>query len=53
MRLKVGALLSLCVGSVHAHPGHGQADVFHTHGDWLLLVALIAGLLCWKLLRKP
>lgn len=47
------ALLLFYSGSLLAHPGHGQPDLLHGHGEWLLLVVAIAAVVCWKILRKP
>ena len=47
------ALFFLYSGSVLAHPGHGQSDLLHRHGEWLLLVVAIAAVICWQILRKP
>ena len=46
-------LLFLYSAGALSHPGHGQADFLHAHGEWLLLVVAIAAAICWKILRKP
>lgn len=46
-------LLFLYSAGALAHPGHGQADFLHGHGEWALLVVAIAAVICWKILRKP
>jgi hypothetical protein len=49
----------LCMSApVLAHPGHGKPGFLHSHdagelAAWLLLVAVVLGLACWKLFRKP
>jgi len=47
------AWLSFYSGVALAHPGHGQPDVLHGHGEWLLIVLAVAVFVCWKILRKP
>ena len=47
------ALLFLYSAGALAHPGHGQPDLLHSHGEWLLLVVAIAAVICWTILRKP
>ena len=47
------AMLLLYAGSALAHPGHGQPDLLHGHGEWLLIVVALAVFVCWKILRKP
>jgi len=47
------ALLFFYSSVALAHPGHGQPDVLHGHGEWLLLVVAIAAVIGWKILRKP
>jgi len=46
------ALLWFYSAGALAHPGHGQSDLLHGHGEWLLVVVAIAALVCWKVLRK-
>ena len=47
------ALLLLYSAGALAHPGHGQPDFLHGHGEWLLVVVAVAAFIAWKSLRKP
>jgi hypothetical protein len=47
------AFLLMYAGAALAHPGHGQPELLHGHGEWLLIVIAIAAFIGWKVLRKP
>ena len=32
-----------------AHPGHGEAALLHSHGEWIILVV---ALVIWRALRR-
>jgi hypothetical protein len=34
---------------VLAHPGHGEAGLLHSHGEWIILVV---ALVLWRALRR-
>jgi hypothetical protein len=34
-----------------SHPGHGEPGLLHSHGEWIVLVLVVA-LVLWRVLRR-